>query len=122
MVKTDNYGVLEKIGDWMRFTAKNEIEFTENNLKKEYYEIKKWLTNKNKTMKQNIPQKTYNNNSLDPHKIQIDFQQFLIKYNIPSSPLLSEVIPSIKPVIQKNHNNNKFNNVNRNKVKLNMTK
>ena len=48
LVKTDNYGTLEMIGDWMRFTSKSETSYNETFLKTEFNSIKKWMNNKNK--------------------------------------------------------------------------
>ena len=99
IVKSDNYGVLERIGDWMRFIANDNIEFTEDSLKSEFIEIKKWINHKNKKQdipkKQDIQNKSFkqekytkqykpHTNQIDPQKVQLDFQQFLIKYNTTS--------------------------------------
>lgn len=78
IVKSDNYGILEKIGDWMRFTSNNEIHFEEKILKTEFSNIKKWIN------QQNIYQNKKSDISFDPCKIQYNFQQFLNKYNVTS--------------------------------------
>lgn len=95
MVKSDNYGTLEKIGDWMRFTTKGETEFNSDFLKNEFASIKKWMSNKYKQNdhsrdnRYNRVQKTYQkqqtNISLDPTTIKLNFEEFLIKYNVPNS-------------------------------------
>lgn len=101
LIKQDNYGILEQIGDWKRFTLKNTIQFTTDNLQKELGNIYKWIrlpstdtcdtrnTNYNKSQekKQSVYRKSYNNDSqiIDSTKIQNDFQNFLIKYSVPVS-------------------------------------
>jgi hypothetical protein len=42
-IKSDNYGTLEHIGDWMRFTLKQEIDYTIQNLEKEFNTIQNWI-------------------------------------------------------------------------------
>jgi hypothetical protein len=135
-VKSDTFGTLEKVGDWMRFTTKGEIDFCEENLKKEFSEIKKWMNkqknkpinnpvqNKNKFNKQYKPQPQTSQNTFDPNKVQLDFQQFLIKYSMPVSNqnniLTSSVYNnSIQNLPNKNHN--KFN-TNTSKTKYNKKK
>jgi hypothetical protein len=123
MVKSDTYGTLEKVGNWMRFTLKNEIEFKENNLKSELVEIKKWMNNKNKTQPNkvtNYKQEKHPHNPLDHNKIKLDFQEFLIKYNVPTPVSVSALdttmmnISSNKPINRvynkNNTNTSKFNN------------
>jgi hypothetical protein len=82
MIKSDAVGTLEIIGEWMRFTTNAEIEYSVESLKAEYNIIQKWISN---TVEQNTHQKPKISNSkniLDPQKIQLDFQKFLIKYSI----------------------------------------
>lgn len=85
MVKSDKYGTLEKVGDWMRFISKNEIEFEKEILQNEFNQIKKWI---NQTKQPNMhkthckPTHTFQD-SIDSQKIQMDFKDFLNKYNIP---------------------------------------
>jgi hypothetical protein len=43
IIKNDTFGILENIGNWFRFTSKNDIIFEENNIKNEYINIKKWI-------------------------------------------------------------------------------
>lgn len=101
VIKSDIYGTLEHIGEWFRFILKKEIEFNSDSLKNEYNNIVKWMSSKNSTLNskpymQKTHNKTHNKNeSLNIDKIQLDFQEFLIKYNL--------------PVIQHN-SNNKNNN------------
>ena len=89
-VKSDTYGTLEKVGDWMRFTTKAETEFNEDFLKNEFSNIKKWMNHKNKKYEdkpvryeQPRQQKQHNSIPLDHQKVQLNFQEFLIKYNVP---------------------------------------
>ena len=93
-IKSDNYGTLEKIGDWMRFTSRNETEFDSESLKNELVYIKKWMTEKDctpNTPRQNkfvqkpiehhrIKENTHHHSS---ERIKINFQEFLIKYKVP---------------------------------------
>ena len=41
-IKSDNYGTLEHIGNWWRFTSKEDIPFTRENLIQEFEKIKQW--------------------------------------------------------------------------------
>ena len=42
-IKSDNYGLLEQIGDWMRFTCNNDIEYNTDVLTNEMETIQKWV-------------------------------------------------------------------------------
>ena len=46
-IKSDNYGTLERIGNWMRFISKGEFEYNEESLKRELNTIKHWMTKHN---------------------------------------------------------------------------
>lgn len=119
MLKSDKYGTLEMIGDWMRFTTKTNIYFTEDSLKNEYYKIKVWITEKTieKTIlkqEKEIKEKT-NINLLDPNKINIDFQNFLNTYNnIQSQPNKIVSTTSTKNYSKYNKTQNYRNNKNYN--------
>lgn len=83
-IKSDEYGTLEMIGDWMRFTSKNEIDYNSENLISEFNIIKQWMTLNNNN-KQNIFHKKDNkivSSSPSVDEIQLNFQNFLIKYSI----------------------------------------
>jgi len=79
MIKSDTMGTLEMIGEWMRFTknSDNEIEYNIESLNTEYINIKKWINHTSNH------QKTTTN--LDPQKVQLNFQEFLIKYSLPAN-------------------------------------
>jgi hypothetical protein len=109
-VKSDNYGTLEKIGSWMRFTSKYEINFTSDILQKELITIKNWINNKKSLQpqkKQHIEHIHHQNTSpfpppLPPHQnVQINFQEFLIKYSFDSLPH----IPVVSSTTSINDNN-----------------
>ncbi len=133
LIKSDNFGKLEHIGSWMRFTSNNEIEFNINNLKKEYQSIQNWIHIKNSqvTQKQvNIVQKRgvapavvpiISEIMFDPQNIQLNFSQFLNKYSIPDY--------SIKPLVNnttyinnKSNMTSKYSSYNTNKNKNNINK
>jgi hypothetical protein len=108
IIKSDNYGTLEKIGNWMRFISKNEIDFEETSLKNEFSIIKIWM-NKQSNNKQ--PYKEIKQNSeisFDQDKIQNDFQQFLVKYTVPQINLdiIPNIINSYNPRYNPRYNNN----------------
>jgi hypothetical protein len=48
-IKSDNYGTLEHIGNWMRFTSKGEFEYDEESLAREFNTIKRWMTLRRET-------------------------------------------------------------------------
>jgi hypothetical protein len=84
-IKTDKYGTLEMIGDWMRFISKNEIDYNSEVLNNELTHIKKWMNNND-----NI---NINNNNIKPimfnkeivptvDDIQHNFKKFFNKYNM----------------------------------------
>lgn len=102
LIKTDNYGTLEQIGEWMRFTSTSEIDYNKNNLESELNKIISWMNGK-KEKEREKPQfqpKKYNNTqptqykqyapqpyhkkpyNLDHNTITQNFQQFLIKFDI----------------------------------------
>jgi hypothetical protein len=121
IVKSDNYGTLEKIGNWMRFISKNEIDFEETSLKNEFSIIKIWMNKQNKDTYNKQPYKEIKQNSeisFDQDKIQIDFQQFLVKYNV--SQINLDNIPNIinsnpryncNPRYNNNNNNTKYKKI-----------
>jgi hypothetical protein len=91
MIKSDAMGTLEMIGDWMRFTKNAEMEYSLEYVKSEYINIQKWINHTNTNTNTN-PNKTHNSkyqksktNYLDPQKVQLNFQEFLIKYSLPSN-------------------------------------
>jgi len=43
IVKSDNYGVLEAVGEWMRFTLNKDVNFTKDTLIHEYNNIRQWI-------------------------------------------------------------------------------
>jgi hypothetical protein len=43
-VRGDHYGTLEHIGNWMRFTLKQDIDFTAARLQEELVRIRQWMT------------------------------------------------------------------------------
>ena len=79
IIKSDTTGTLEMIGEWMRFTSNsdNTIEYNIESLKTEYINIKKWINHNSKH-----PKSTTN---IDPQKVQLNFQEFLIKYSLPAN-------------------------------------
>ena len=86
MIKSDATGTLEMIGEWMRFTKNNEIEYSEESLKAEHINIKKWInqTTQHNSTHQNLKhQKT--KAILNPQNVQLNFQEFLIKYSLPAN-------------------------------------
>jgi len=101
-IKSDNYGTLDRIGNWMRLILKREINFNNQSLEQELLIIKKWINerfsdniidnninqNKNKEnnksyLNQKSNQKSNQMLYINPTIIQNNFQDFLIKYNIP---------------------------------------
>lgn len=109
LIKSDNYGLLEMVGNWMRFTLYQDIDFEEFSLQTEFTKIKKWINEtkseyhkyKNnevnyKSYKNPVNNKynnKYNNNTIkynntnnrvspNYENIQMNFQEFLIKYNM----------------------------------------
>lgn len=138
LIKSDNFGKLEHIGTWMRFTSNNEIEFNINNLKKEYQSIQNWIHIKNSkvTQKQiNIihkPAITLVSSEImfDPQNIQLNFNQFLNKYSIPDYSINSLINKTIhiennnnininnKSNINITHNNNNKNTINKFNTKI----
>ncbi len=120
-IKSDNYGTLERIGDWMRFTTKGETEFNENFLKNEFANIQKWMKSQ-KVHHQSKPQrppKTFSDSHFDPQNIQLNFQEFLIKYTTPIPTDVTSVKPSdnSKPTHFKRNANNNYKQHNGNTFK-----
>lgn len=95
LIKSDNYGTLEHIGNWMRFTSNHELDYKKELLEMELTKITSWMNNKKDKQPhqskkyQNNPKPAYNNyhkktNTLDPNIIQQTFQEFLIKFDLNS--------------------------------------
>lgn len=131
-IKSDNYGTLEKVGEWMRFTYKGEILFNSESLLLELENIKKWMNlqkyekpvkplekqnNKNHNNFNNYNQK----NKLNPTKVQLDFQEFLIKYSLPNQTekmvVESTNYLNTENNIKYTNNYNKKNNYSNNKYR-----
>ncbi len=108
LVKSDNYGTLEKLGEWMRFTLKSEITFDFEVLQNEYNKIKIWIKSEKTQDKQIITEYKPKQTNLNPNRIQLDFQEFLIKYSFPI-PVSNNVINETKGVNMNNKCNNKSN-------------
>ena len=92
IIKSDNYGTLEMIGEWMRFTKNNEIEYSAESLKAEYINVKKWINHKNHININNSNSNKKHNSKyqkskvdLDPQNVQLNFHEFLIKYSLPAN-------------------------------------
>jgi hypothetical protein len=82
-IKSDEYGTLEMIGNWMRFTSKNDMEYDSETLINELNIIKKWIDNNTINTTHNTFNKKNNKeiiSSIDD--IHLKFQSFLIKYSI----------------------------------------
>ena len=67
LIKTDNYGTLEQIGNWTRFTSLHDIH--KENVESEFNKIKLWIN-------------TSNTHVIDPDYVQQQFKNFLIKFDI----------------------------------------
>ena len=126
-IKSDNYGTLEKLGDWMRFTSKNEIEFNSESLQNELLHIKKWMTTKSEAHKSEAPRQNkfvqkpvdHRRQHNSPHhlsseKVQLNFQEFLIKYSlpIPKTESLVSISTSLNSPTSYNNGYHKKSNIN----------
>ena len=90
IIKSDNYGTLEIIGEWMRFTKNDEIEYSAESLKAEYINVKKWINHKicnnnNNSNKKHNSKYQKSKDNFDPQNVQLNFQEFLIKYSLPAN-------------------------------------
>ncbi len=109
LVKSDNYGTLEKLGEWMRFTLKNDIIFDLGVLQNEYNKIKIWIKSEKTQEKQIRTEYKPKQTNLNPNRIQLDFQEFLIKYSFPI-PDSNNLVNKTKGVNMENKYNNTKNN------------
>jgi hypothetical protein len=130
-IKSDNYGTLERVGEWMRFISVDE--FDSETLQNELIQIKKWIAKKDIVPNQMVrkvqssPVKEHHNSTTtskfvkkpDIHKvlqqspfssdnIQHNFQEFLNKYNV--------TLPMPETLLNQNiltkHDNNVKSNAN----------
>ena len=108
LVKSDNYGTLEKLGEWMRFTLKNDITFDFETLTSEFNKVKKWIKAEKAPEKQIRTEYKPTHTNLNPKHIQLDFQEFLIKYSFPI-PTENNVVNETKRTNMNNKYNNKSN-------------
>jgi hypothetical protein len=111
-IKSDNYGILDRIGNWMRFISKSEIDFDSETLENEVIKIKKWISQATPARSQQKPayQKP-NYQKADPQStpdVQQLFQDFLIKYTNSIPPPQNTVISSNHLII------NNINGINSN--------
>ena len=56
LIKEDNYGLLENIGEWMKFTLKKDITFERDVLEQELGRIKDWIDTTNASHTHNMSQ------------------------------------------------------------------
>ena len=106
LIKDDTYGSLEQLGSWMRFTLKGSMNFDKDSLVSELATINNWIekpimmSNKPNTnhkneyrnnnyhsknqYKQTLQNKQYTKQALqiDQNKVQKDFKEFLIKFDL----------------------------------------
>ena len=107
-IKSDNYGTLEQVGEWMRFISVGE--FDSETLESEFVQIKAWITKKDFVQQHSttskFTQKPDNRQQLpfSLDNIQHNFQEFLNKYNT--------ALPTESPLKQDNHNNYNKSNTN----------
>jgi hypothetical protein len=111
-IKSDQYGTLEQIGNWMRFIRHDDVPCIKDNLVKEYQIIQSWIqtkstssmpptlpkkyTSSNHSRSHVSPQKEMNTSSFsipEPNQVQQQFQEFLQKYQVPT--MISMINPSI---------------------------
>lgn len=107
-LKSDNYGTLDKIGDWMRFISKSEMDFDSNTLENEIIKVKKWMT-QTKQLHKPINQKpNYHTPSTPQPNVEQLFQDFLIKYTN-SIPATQNTITNSTQLIINNINSSQSN-------------
>ncbi len=107
-VKSDNYGTLEKLGEWMRFTLKGDIIFDFETLTSEYNKVKNWIKSEKIPERQIRTEYKHAQTNLNSTNIQLNFQEFLIKYSFPI-PDSNNVVNETKGVNINNKYNNKSN-------------
>jgi hypothetical protein len=106
LIKSDNYGILEKIGGWNRFSLKKSIEYNYDSLIAELLNIQKWIS-KTDNNNNNITNITnyINHNSYDKN----NNQKHNIKYNHNNNSN-----------IKYNKNTNQTHNINYNHINSNI--
>jgi len=113
-IKSDNYGTLERVGDWMRFISKTDTEFDSESLHNELINIKKWMVQKEKEkdethhiskpiqhFKENFP--------LSSENIQQNFQEFFNRYSTPLPIADTSITNSTRVQNNRNRHYNKNN-------------
>ena len=113
-IKSDNYGTLDRIGNWMRFISNTEIEFESNSLENELVKIKKWISQTGQVRPQKPDRQKPQYQKQIPESVpdvQQLFQDFLIKYtNLPTQP--QNTVLTSSPLIINNINNTNPNSKN----------
>ena len=95
IIKSDTMGTLEMIGEWMRFTKNDELDYNLESLSAEYINIKQWITNTTHNSNKKHNSKYQKSKiSLDPQNVQLNFQEFLIKYSLPANRTNYVLTPS----------------------------
>ena len=74
-VKEDTYGLLEQIGDWMRFTPK--CASNKNRMEEEFKRIQRWM--QNPTTEKKVSK------TINIKDVKKNFENFLLKYSVPLS-------------------------------------
>jgi hypothetical protein len=121
-VKSDNYGTLEKLGEWMRFTLKSEITFDFESLTNEFNKVKIWIKSEKVPERQIRTEYKPAQTNLNSTRIHLDFQEFLIKYSFPI-PDSNTVVNETKGVnINNKYNKNKNNHYQKYNKQYNHTK
>ncbi len=67
-IKSDNYGTLDRVGGWMRFISKGEIDYDEVTLGAEFKRIQQWM--KTNALKQDIVGKEQQLTSMNTSRVQ----------------------------------------------------
>jgi hypothetical protein len=115
-IKSDNYGTLDKIGNWMRFISKCEIDFDSETLENELSKIKKWMSQAKPQQKPAYQKPHYQKPVSEPTSdVQQLFQDFLIKYTNSTPPSQNTTVASNQLIINNingGNSNSKNNSIN----------
>ena len=96
LIRSDAYGTLEQIGEWLRFTMKQEVEFTRARLTDEFARVQQWMHSP-VSVSTMPPRREQHRplhlapvipsiplvSSMCPQKVKQDFQEFYQKYATP---------------------------------------
>lgn len=117
-IKQDEYGIVDQLGEWMRFTSKEEVQFDIQSLADEFVRIQSWAkkpfvkstTHMNTNVHKTRHREDKPHDILNPERVKLNFQEFLIKYTTAQLQTNQPTPYKASQNTSKGHNNQRNSN------------